>query len=261
KQAATLEETAAAIEQLTEGVKSTADGAERANSFVEQTQSHAEEGGRTLAETVAAMEKIRSSSEQISQIIGVIDDIAFQTNLLALNAGVEAARAGDAGRSFSVVAGEVQALAQRSANAAKEIKELINMGSQNVETGVDVVARTGAALSEIERSVGDVSGLVAEITEATKDQSNRIEEINTAVLQLDQVTQQNAAMVEESSAASTQLEQEAQGLSDLTNQFVIEGEETSRPRGAKTEAARPRTMGAAALKVEPDQAQDDWEDF
>jgi methyl-accepting chemotaxis protein len=167
------------------------------------------------------MGEIEKSSRQIAQIIGVIDEIAFQTNLLALNAGVEAARAGEAGRGFAVVASEVRALAQRSSDAAKEIKTLITASSQQVESGVDLVNRTGEALQKIVAKVADISGLVSEISASTQEQSSGLAQVNTAVNQMDQVTQQNAAMVEQSTAASHSLAGEADALTAMVARFRV----------------------------------------
>lgn len=248
-QAATLEETAAAMEQLTASVKSTAEGADKANRFVSDTRRSAEASGIVVRETVEAMSQIQQSSDQISQIIGVIDDIAFQTNLLALNAGVEAARAGEAGRGFAVVASEVRALAQRSSDAAKEIKDLISASSLHVESGVDLVGRTGKALNEIAEMVGTISGLVSEISAATNEQSTGLVEINTSVTQLDQVTQQNAAMVEEATAASHELTREANALNQLTARFSMGGSVAPGPRRVAPKAATPKPVSKAIPKA------------
>jgi methyl-accepting chemotaxis protein len=174
-----------------------------------------------VRQAVSAMAGIESSSREINQIIGVIDEIAFQTNLLALNAGVEAARAGDAGRGFAVVAQEVRALAQRSAEAAKEIKSLIQSSTSQVGQGVDLVGQTGQALEIIVAQVSEISTLVTEIAASAREQSTGLHEVNTAMTQMDQVTQQNAAMVEESTAASHSLAQEAGELARLIGQFRI----------------------------------------
>jgi methyl-accepting chemotaxis protein len=167
------------------------------------------------------MTEIEQSSRQISQIIGVIDEIAFQTNLLALNAGVEAARAGEAGRGFAVVASEVRALAQRSADAAKEIKGLISTSSEQVETGVERINNAGQAISSIVSKVAEINGLVSEIAASAREQSLGLGEVNTAINQMDQVTQQNAAMVEETTAASRSLADEADDLGRLVGQFKV----------------------------------------
>ena len=218
-QAAALEQTAAALDELTASVKSAADGARAVEGIVRQARKSADESGVVVQGAVAAMAEIEKSSEQISQIIGAIDDIAFQTNLLALNAGVEAARAGDAGKGFAVVASEVRALAQRSSAAAKEIKLLIATSTQHVGRGVDQVGKAGATLQTIVGSVANISTLVSTIASGAVEQSTGLAEINIGVTQLDQVTQQNAAMVEESTAASHALNQDASGLAGIVSQF------------------------------------------
>lgn len=220
-QAATLEETAAALDQLTSSVRSAAEGASKVEEVVGTARRDAEESGTVVLDAVSAMSGIKQSSDEISQIIGVIDDIAFQTNLLALNAGVEAARAGEAGRGFAVVASEVRALAQRSSDAAKEIKGLISASSGQVETGVCLVDRAGEALTTIATQVGNIADLVSGIASGAKEQSAGLGEINIGVTQLDEVTQQNAAMVEESTAASLTLKQEAASLSALVARFKL----------------------------------------
>lgn len=202
QQAATLEETAAAISELTASVASAAEGAKQANDVVGNARSSAEASGEVVQRAVDAMGKIEDSSEQISRIIGVIDDIAFQTNLLALNAGVEAARAGDAGRGFAVVASEVRGLAQRSSDAAREITNLISTSSEHVKQGVALVGRAGDALNEIVESVGGIAEHVAAIATSAREQSTGLDEINVAMNRLDQVTQKNVAMFEETTAAS-----------------------------------------------------------
>jgi methyl-accepting chemotaxis protein len=187
---------------------------------------------RLVRDTVQAMSGIETSSKQIGTIIGVIDEIAFQTNLLALNAGVEAARAGDAGRGFAVVATEVRALAQRSADAAKEIKALIAASEHQVETGVKLVSETGQALGRIVAQVTQLNGLVMELAASAKEQATGLGEVNSAVNQMDRVTQQNAAMVEQSTAASHSLSDEAEELARLVGQFRIGQDyaETTKPR-------------------------------
>ncbi|MBO9544001.1 MAG: Tar ligand binding domain-containing protein [Caulobacter sp.] len=221
QQAASLEETAAALEEITSTVKRTAEGAKEARRVVGAAKSDAETGGQVVADAVEAMGEIEKSSAQIGNIIGVIDEIAFQTNLLALNAGVEAARAGEAGRGFAVVAQEVRALAQRSADAAKEIKALINASTEQVDAGVQLVGKTGEALQRIVAQVAQINGVVAEIAASAQEQATGLEQVNSAVGQMDQATQQNAAMVEESTAASHALSREADNLTQLMGQFSV----------------------------------------
>ena len=221
QQAASLEETAAAVEQITATVSRSAEGAQEAGSMVRASYVQAEEGQKVVNSAVSAMGQIEESSNQIGAIIGVIDEIAFQTNLLALNAGVEAARAGDAGRGFAVVASEVRALAQRSAEAAKEIKTLIQASSQQVGQGVNLVNETGRALQKIAEHIGRLTHIAVEIESSSKEQATGLAEVNVAVSQMDQVTQQNAAMVEESTAASRSLAQDAAELDRLMRQFHI----------------------------------------
>jgi methyl-accepting chemotaxis protein len=221
QQAASLEETAAALDEITATVKKAALGATHAREVVASTRANAEQSSQVVGRAVEAMGDIAKSSQEITQIIGVIDEIAFQTNLLALNAGVEAARAGDAGRGFAVVASEVRALAQRSAAAAKEIKGLINISTSQVSHGVALVAETGEALERMIAQVTEINHAVAEIAAGSQEQSTGLEEINTAINQMDQMTQQNAAMVEESTAASRSMSQETEQLADLIGQFRI----------------------------------------
>ena len=189
QQAASLEETAAALDQITATVRKTSEGVHLARDVVSRTKVDAEHSGGVVRQAVAAMGEIEQSSQKISQIIGVIDEIAFQTNLLALNAGVEAARAGDAGRGFAVVASEVRALAQRSAEAAREIKALISASAKQVGSGVKLVDETGQALTRIVTQVGEVAHIVSEIASAAQEQATGLQEVNTAVNQMDQVTQ------------------------------------------------------------------------
>jgi methyl-accepting chemotaxis protein len=221
QQAASLEQTAAALDEITATVKKTASGARVARESVTGARVDAQHGGAVVRKAVEAMSKIEKSSHQISQIIGVIDEIAFQTNLLALNAGVEAARAGDAGRGFAVVASEVRALAQRSAGAAKEIKDLISTSSTQVSEGVSLVAETGKALSQIEDRVSEIAGIITDISTSAEEQATGLQQVNTAVNQMDQVTQQNAAMSEQATAASQSLAQETDRLAMLISQFQI----------------------------------------
>jgi methyl-accepting chemotaxis protein len=221
QQAASLEETAAALDEITATVRRTADGAGSARRSVETARQDAEKGGQVVDRAVAAMGQIESSSREIGAIVGVIDEIAFQTNLLALNAGVEAARAGESGRGFAVVAQEVRALAQRSADAAKEIKTLINASTAQVDEGVGLVGETGEALRRIIAGVQDINGIVAEIAASAAEQATGLQQVNSAVNQMDQATQQNAAMVEQSTAASHALSNEARELGSLVQRFRL----------------------------------------
>ncbi|MBU1385932.1 MAG: globin-coupled sensor protein [Alphaproteobacteria bacterium] len=227
QQAASLEETAAALDQITATVKRTASSAGQASQTVQAAKGDAETSGVVVSDAVGAMGAIEKSSQEISQIIGVIDEIAFQTNLLALNAGVEAARAGDAGRGFAVVASEVRALAQRSAEAAKEIKVLISASTAQVASGVNLVGQTGEALQRIVSRVAEIDERVAEIAASAQEQAGALQEVNTAINQMDQVTQQNAAMVEQTTAASHSLRQQAESLSGSVGQFRLAPPETA----------------------------------
>jgi len=219
QQAASLEETAAALDQITATVGRSAEGAKRASEAASDARVDAAKSGEIVGEAVTAMDGIEESSSQINQIIGVIDEIAFQTNLLALNAGVEAARAGEAGRGFAVVAQEVRALAQRSADAAKEIKVLIANSSAQVDRGVKLVGETGRALTSIAGKVSEIDTLIREIAQSSREQATGLGEVNVAVNQMDQVTQQNAAMVEEATAAAANLRTEAGELERLIARF------------------------------------------
>ena len=285
QQAATLEQTAAAISQLTASVASAAEGARQANEVVTNARENAEASGAVVQRAVEAMGKIENSSDQISRIIGVIDDIAFQTNLLALNAGVEAARAGDAGRGFAVVASEVRSLAQRSSEAAREITNLISTSGEHVKQGVSLVGRAGNALNEIVTSVGGIAEHVSAIATSAREQSTGLEEINVAMNRLDQVTQNNVAMFEETTAASHTMTNEANALVAITDRFKIsrsaQGSQPARasaatgnssaftsarsePRPAEQTHAKPSRAAAEhsgnlALATTPDN--DDWEEF
>ncbi len=271
QQAASLEETAAALDEITATVRRTAEGARHARAVVGSTRIGAERSGGVVRQAVEAMSGIESSSREIVQIIGVIDEIAFQTNLLALNAGVEAARAGEAGRGFAVVASEVRALAQRSADAAKEIKRLISASTRQVEQGVSLVGQTGEALVAIVQQVAEIDGIVADIAASALEQATGLDQVNTAVNHMDQVTQQNAAMVEESTAASHALSQETGELTRLMGAFSLgdaaDGRAPApvtrlarRPASAPVPAMRTTGRGGAARAPAPAENAD-WTEF
>jgi len=273
QQAASLEQTAAALDEITATVRRTAEGARQAQDAVGRTKADAERSGEVVRQAMAAMSGIEQSSDQIGQIIGVVNEIAFQTNLLALNAGVEAARAGDAGRGFAVVASEVRALAQRSADAAREIKALIHTSSQQVGSGVKLVGETGEALARMVMEVAGAAAVVSEIAAAAGEQATGLLEVNTAVNQMDQVTQQNAAMVEQSTAACRTLLQETEELARLTSRFQM-GEDVpavavAAPRRPAMPAAAPvakaalRVVGRAggATRKPAPVADDGWQEF
>jgi methyl-accepting chemotaxis protein len=272
QQAASVEQTAAALEEITTTVADATRRAEEAGKLVDRTREGAERSGQVVRSAIAAMGAIEGSSKEISNIIGVIDDIAFQTNLLALNAGVEAARAGEAGKGFAVVAQEVRELAQRSANAAKEIKALINTSSEQVKSGVNLVGQTGAALETIVAQVADINTNVAAIVESAREQATGLREVNAAVNIIDQGTQQNAAMVEESTAASHNLATEVEALNRLLATFrtgapahraalrppvrsASPGLPSVRPAPVRDRVPVPRGNTAVAA------SQDSWEEF
>jgi methyl-accepting chemotaxis protein len=274
QQASSLEETSAALGQVTDAVGANTEGAKRARAVVAATRDDAEFGAGIVRRAIDAMSKIEKSSQQISQIIGVIDEIAFQTNLLALNAGVEAARAGGAGRGFAVVASEVRALAQRSAEAAKEIKALISTSTAQVEEGVKLVGETGAALQRIETQVSEINDVVATMTTSAEEQATSLQQIAAAVNLMDQATQQNAAMSEQASAAGQSLVSESERLALLVGRFKAPPGHADPQRGPSPRPvasavdrpelqrapprapARARGQGAAAASAEPE-----WSEF
>jgi len=247
----------------------TADGADKAHSAVRAATDEVGAGGQVVQKAIDAMSKIEKSSSEIGQIIGVIDEIAFQTNLLALNAGVEAARAGESGRGFAVVASEVRALAQRSAEAAKEIKALISASTAQVSVGVDLVGQTGNVLGRLADHVGRISSIVSEIAASARGQASGLGEVNTAVDQMDRVTQQNAAMVEETTAASHSLAREAEDLTQLMGKFRVEiaNDAGRQPKvAAKALAARPQprivpARRGTARELQAALADEAWEEF
>ncbi len=264
EQAASLEQTAAAMRQVTMMVQEAAQSAKDVNGAIGQAHREATEGGRVVQDAVSAMGAIEQSSGEISQIITVIDGIAFQTNLLALNAGVEAARAGDAGKGFAVVANEVRALAQRSAEAAKDIKGLITRSNEHVGMGVNLVGETGTMLTRIVERVGEVSTIITNIATSAETQASSLQQVNSAVNEMDKMTQQNAAMVEQSTAAARSLANEADELAEMVARFSLGA---AAPRTAATAphalqafsrpALRPQLSGNLALSA-PDE---DWDAF
>ncbi|XUY27013.1 methyl-accepting chemotaxis protein [Agrobacterium sp. rho-8.1] len=274
QQAAALEETSAALDEITAVVRSSTARAQEASVMVSETKEKTTESAKVVREAVAAMGRIEQASREISQIISVIDEIAFQTNLLALNAGVEAARAGEAGKGFAVVAQEVRELAQRSANAAKDIKTLITKSGDEVGRGVTLVKRTGEALDEMETRVVGINDHIHSIATAAKEQSTGLQEVNTAINQMDQVTQRNAAMVEETSAATHKLSGEAENLVSLVGRFRLGNETASassyRPvaasaRSAPVASPARKMMGNVSRAFKGNaavaQSRDEWQEF
>jgi methyl-accepting chemotaxis protein len=235
------------MEQITGTVKQNAQNAMSANELSTKASKVANDGGKVVEEAILAMGNIEKSSQKISDIIGVIDEIAFQTNLLALNAAVEAARAGDAGKGFAVVASEVRSLAGRSASASKEIKTLINESAHEVKNGAALVKKAGDTLNEIVVSVQQVAGIVSDIASASQEQATGIDEINTAITQMDEVTQQNAALVEQNTAAAQSMVDQAQALENLVSFFTVDdgdAEEEPSHQIIRIEAARPAAKAA-----------------
>ncbi|PJI92109.1 methyl-accepting chemotaxis protein [Yoonia maricola] len=272
-QAATLEQTAAALDQLTASVKSAAEHAKAVDSSVTRARAEATRNGDIVARAVSAMGEIEESSKQISQVIGVIDDIAFQTNLLALNAGVEAARAGESGKGFAVVASEVRALAQRSADAAKEISGLIENSSRHVAQGTQLVGDAGEALSEIITQVNDISAMTSQIATSAEEQAIGLSEINTGVNQLDQATQQNAAMVEDSIKRGDTLASATERLNGLIRHFKTSAGSTAPLAAVDEPDALTKAIAKTHIKptlhspqpklaaISPGGAQPNWEEF
>ncbi|BDF95780.1 methyl-accepting chemotaxis protein [Pseudoalteromonas haloplanktis] len=268
EQASSLEETAASMEQMTSTVRQNADNAKVANQLAEETQSKAQQGGEVVNRAVTSMSAINESSKKIADIISVIDEIAFQTNLLALNAAVEAARAGEQGRGFAVVAGEVRNLAQRSAGAAKEIKELIRDSVGKVEDGTLLVNESGATLKEIVVAVQKVTEMISDIAQASEEQSSGIEQVNKAISQMDEMTQQNAALVEEASAAGESMSEQANDMRRLLNFFTISEQHESTVASVKPVTAPARSTNIRSTnirsKVRGDNfadSTDEWEEF
>jgi len=273
EQASSLEETAASMEELTSTVKQNAENAKQANQLALSSSSVATTGGEVVRESVSTMAQISESSKKIADIISVIDGIAFQTNILALNAAVEAARAGEQGRGFAVVAAEVRNLAQRSANAAKEIKTLITDSVSKVESGTSQVTQAGKTMDEIVDSIKRVTDIMAEITAASSEQSQGIEQVNQAITQMDEVTQQNAALVEQAAAAAESMEEQAANMTDVVSRFKL-SEEVDTPRQqvairklpssapVRTAPALRKTNGAhKALPKKSVKESEEWETF
>lgn len=247
EQASSLEQTAASMEELTSTVKQNAENARHANSLAGTASQNADRGGEVVDEVVKRMSEIKDGSRKMSEIISVIDGIAFQTNILALNAAVEAARAGEQGRGFAVVATEVRSLAQRSASAAKEIKSLIESSVESINTGSELADKAGTSMEEIVASIKKVTDIIGEISAASEEQSAGIEQINQAVSQMDQVTQQNAALVEESAAAAESLQSQAEELEASVSTFQLDERATKARRPAASKPAqRPAATGSAA---------------
>jgi methyl-accepting chemotaxis protein len=235
------------MEEISATVKKNAENAQQANQSAAATQRVADRGGEVVAQAVGAMAKIEESSRKISDIIGVIDEIARQTNLLALNAAVEAARAGEAGRGFAVVASEVRSLAQRSSQAAKDIKDLITNSNSQVKDGVDLVNQAGAALNEIVDSIKSVAAIVADIANASGEQATGLEQINKALNQMDEVTQQNSALVEENAATAKTLETQAKVMDEKVAFFQI-GEGGSAAVSMEVHQVKPRAKASVVMR-------------
>jgi methyl-accepting chemotaxis protein len=262
EQASSLEETSASLEELTATVRQNADNAQQANKLAASASDIATRGGAVVGEVVQTMDAITQASRKISDIIGVIDEIAFQTNILALNAAVEAARAGDQGRGFAVVASEVRNLAQRSANAAKEIKALISDSVAKVDSGSKLVSAAGQTMGEIVGSVRRVTDIMAEISAASQEQSAGIEQVNTAVSQMDKITQQNAALVEEAAAAAKSMEEQTDAMTQMVSEFVLDAGHMPAPTAkAAPEMRRAPVVAARGNDRRAAVQSDDWKEF
>ena len=272
EQASSLEETASSMEEITSTIKHNSDNARQANILAQSATSVAEKGGGVVSEVVTTMNSINESSRKIVDIISVIDGIAFQTNILALNAAVEAARAGEQGRGFAVVASEVRSLAQRSASAAKEIKELINDSVEKVSQGSRLVDSAGSTMQEVVESVKRVSDMISEITAAGQEQSTGVDQINNAIMQMDGVTQQNAALVEEAAAAAATLQEQAENLVKVVSVFKLDHNQFNAAPKAARPAQTPRRAPPAAPRIQAAQAKpaatkasseesQEWEEF
>ncbi|WP_343732987.1 methyl-accepting chemotaxis protein [Duganella sp.] len=271
QQASSLEETASSMEELTSAVRANNDNARQANQLAQSASAVAQQGGAVVSQVVDTMGAINASSRKIVDIISVIDGIAFQTNILALNAAVEAARAGEQGRGFAVVASEVRTLAQRSASAAKEIKELIGTSVEKVEIGSKLVEQAGHTMDEVVASVQRVTDIMAEISTAGDEQSAGIEQINQAVSEMDTVTQQNAALVEEAAAAAEAMQNQAANLERVVSVFRIDGMQRSsapavaappaKPRLAPVKPAAPARKPQRLASTAPAKSEGDWEEF
>lgn len=273
EQASSLEETAASMEELTTTVKQNADNAKQADSLAKTASANADKGGDVVDSVVKRMAEIRQGSNKMSEIISVIDGIAFQTNILALNAAVEAARAGEQGRGFAVVATEVRSLAQRSASAAKDIKSLIESSIESITTGGELADRAGTAMDEIVVSIKKVTDIIGEISAASDEQSAGIEQVNQAVSEMDQVTQQNAALVEESAAAAESLQSQAEELESSVSSFRLNPNDSARTPRKPARQGRPQDSARSGIKATgtekssttskpaSGETDDDWEEF
>lgn len=272
EQASSLEQTSASMEELTGTVKLNADNASQANALASKAADVAIDGGELIQQVVQTMASINESARKIADIIGVIDGIAFQTNILALNAAVEAARAGEQGRGFAVVASEVRSLAQRSANAAKDIKALISDSVSKIESGNNLVGKSGDTMKEIVVAIKRVNDIMTEIASASNEQAVGIDEISKAVVQMDEMTQQNAALVEEAAAAAESMQSQAQQLADSVASFRVDEESAPQVRHSPAASKKLAMKSAVAAARMPSKMkmpmpklnqadQDEWEDF